>query len=222
MGTVSPRMPRTHTVFFLFAVFSCLSVVGVAQAVNTTRAVSSAPTATRGAGTPEPRFPPGLSSQPTSLASAAVGMAALPADKRAFLDRRATEIASAPKAPPATKGPPAAIPEAGAQRTPEIGILDLQISPFPSQDAIIANRWQGSVAGKFVVVYAGRLMNPSDQGFVAVSSGTLGTPDFSLQRYPTPNKAGSVRISAENGTLLTLVSDNGTSFTFDVSTRMFT
>lgn len=207
------RVPRKRIALCLLALLSCFSVVGIAQAVGTTRAVPSAPTATRGVGTPEPHFPPALSGQPTSFA--------LPADRQAFLNRRATEIAFAPKAPPVTKGPPLAISAAEVQRTPETGIRDVQISPFQSRDAIIANRWQGSVAGKFVVVYAGRLINPPDQGFIAVSSGTSGAPDFSLQRYPTPQRVGSVRITAENGALLTLTSDSGARFTFDVGKRTF-
>ncbi len=196
----------------LLALLACFPVVGLVQVVATTRTTAVLPTATRGAGTAEPRFPPGL---------AGPGNSALPADRQAFLDRQATGIAAAPQDPPVTKGPPAAILAADVPPTPEAGIRDVQISPFRAQDALIANRWQGTVAGTLVVVYAGRLTTSPDQGLVAVSIGTPGTPAFSLQQYPTPAKAGSVRIIAENDSLLTLVSDNGTSFIFDVSTRMF-
>lgn len=206
----------------LLALLACFPVVGIVQAVAAPRTTTVLPTSTRGAGTPAPQFPPGLAVQVAPSGSAIPGNPALPPDRQAFLDRQATEIAAAPQGPPVTKGPPVAILAADVPPTPESGIRDIQISPFRAQEALIANRWQGTVAGTFVVVYAGRLTTSPDQGLVAVSVGTPGTPAFSLQQYPTPARVGSVRIIAESGSLLTLVSDNGTSVTFDVGTRMFT
>lgn len=210
-----------HTAVILIALLACFPAVGIAHAVTTT-GTSSLPPATRGVGTPAPSFAPGIPVQAASSGSVTSSNSALPPGKQAFLSRQATAIAAAPQGPPPTKGPPAALSAMNAPATPESGIRDIQISPFRAQEALIANRWQGTVAGTFVVVYAGRLTTPPDQGLVGVSVGTPGTPAFSLQQYPTPTKTGSVRIVAENGTLLTLMSDNGVIFTFDVGTRMFT
>ncbi len=199
------------------ALLGGLSVVGIAHAVGPNSASAPSPTATPGAGVSAPHFPPNPSAAPTTLASASGP--ALPAERQAVLDRRATEIAAPPKVAPAIKGPPAESTKPTS--TPATGILDVQISPFSAHDAIITNRWQGTVGGVFVVVYAGRITQTPDQGLVAVSLGEPGQLNFSLQQYPTPTKSGAVHITSANGSLLTLVSEKGQMFVFDVGARLF-
>jgi len=214
MKSMSIRSARKYFAVAV-ALFGCLFIVGVAHAVGPNSASAPSPTATPGAGVSAPHFPPNPSAAPTTLASGP----ALPAERQAVLDRRATEIAAPPKVAPAIKGPPAE--STRPTSTPATGILDVQISPFSAHDAIITNRWQGTVGGVFVVVYAGRLTQTPDQGLVAVSLGEPGQPNFSLQQYPTPTKSGSVHITSANGSLLTLVSDKGQTFVFDVGAHLF-
>lgn len=199
------------------ALFGCLFIVAIAHAIGPNDVSAPLPTVTPGAGVSAPHFPPNPSAAPTTLAAASGP--ALPAARQAVLDRRATEIAAPPKVAPAIKGPPAESTKPTS--TPATGILDVQISPFSAHNAIIANRWQGTVGEMFVVVYAGRLTQTPDQGLVAVSIGEPGQPNFSLQQYPTPTKSGSVHIISANGSLLTLVSDKGQTFVFDVGARLF-
>jgi len=199
------------------ALFGCLFIVGIAHAIGPNSASAPSPTATPGAGVSAPHFPPNPSAAPTTLAAASGP--ALPAERQAVFDRRATEIAAPPKVAPAIKGPPAESTKPTS--TPATGILDVQISPFSAHDAIITNRWQGTVGGVFVVVYAGRITQTPDQGLVAVSLGEPGQRNFSLQQYPTPTKSGAVHITSANGSLLTLVSEKGQMFVFDVGARLF-
>lgn len=60
----------------------------------------------------------------------------------------------------------------------------------------------------------------SQQGIVVVSGYW---PNSSRRggRYPTPVKAGSVRISEANGLRLTLMSEQGIRFVFDVQTQQY-
>jgi hypothetical protein len=105
--------------------------------------------------------------------------------------------------------------------TPVAGIRDVQMSPFSSQEALVENQWQEVVSGELVVVYAGRLTQTPDQGFVAVQMGTRSSKTFSLQRYLTPAQAGAVKIVDVNGLQLTLRAADGTTFAFDVPSRTF-
>lgn len=216
MKSVRIRSARKYFAVAI-ALFGCLFIVAIAHAIGPNDASAPSPTATPGAGVSAPHFPPSPSAAPPILASASGP--ALPTERQAVLDRRATEIAAPPKVAPAIKGPPAEPMKPTS--TPATGILNVQISPFSAHDAIITNRWQGTVGGGFVVVYAGRLTQTPDQGLVAVSLGEPGRPNFSLQQYPTPTKSGSVHIISANGSLLTLVSDKGQVFVFDVGARLF-
>jgi len=201
-------------VVLVSALFGCLLAVGAAQAVTPPHTSTFPPTATRGVNDRQPAFAPS-----PSAASTASAVSNYAATKEAVLDHRATNIASVPKVAPAIKGPPAL--SSNPTSTPQTGILDIQIAPFNAHEGIIANRWQGVVAGQFVVVYAGRQAEPADQGLVAVSASAPGDTKTSVQKYPTPTRSGSVKITGMNGTQLTLKSEQGTTFTFDVASRTF-
>jgi len=193
-------------VVFIIAAFAGISLMAVVQAVPATGKPLPSATATRGTGMLAPAFVP----SPTVK---------LPAAKQAVIDQQATRIASAPKITPVTHGPP--VSAAVAVNTPVAGIRDVQLSPFRGEEAIIENRWQGPVNGVFTVVYAGKLTKTPDQGFVAISTGNLGEPNFVLRQFSTPMRVGSVHITGVSGTVLTLQSSKGSVLTFDIASLTF-
>jgi hypothetical protein len=93
------------------------------------------------------------------------------------------------------------------------------------------NEWFGSLNNVRLSVYAGSVATmKSDggvaedpqQGYVAVAAGTdVNGPHRDYQEYLTPTKHGAVKITAVNGTLVSLVAKDGTVFTFDLATRTF-
>ncbi len=104
------------------------------------------------------------------------------------------------------------------QGTPPTGILEEGGADFyyPTYDVIIYNKWQDVVNenGEWGLVYAGSMYTDPTQGLVLI-------PSQPVQIYLTPIKAGSVRIVAVQNLRLTLISENGTTFYFDVPGRRF-
>jgi hypothetical protein len=86
---------------------------------------------------------------------------------------------------------------------------------FPSFAFTIQNRWQAILNGEPIQVFAGALFEDSQQGLVIVFGVSSGG------RYNTPTRAGAVRITEESGLRLTLLADDGTTFYFDVPSRLF-
>jgi len=193
-------------IVLIVAAFAGVALVGVVRAVPPTGLPLPSATTTRGAGILAPIPIPSPSDN-------------LPAEKQAVVDRQATRIASAPKITPVHRGPP--VSAAVTANPPVTGIRDVQLSPFRGEEAVIENQWHGPVNGVYTVVYAGRLTQTPDQGFVAVSTGSLGQPDFVLKQFPTPTRVGSVHVTGASGTVLTLQSSKGSLFTFDVASPTF-
>ena len=104
------------------------------------------------------------------------------------------------------------------QGTPPTGILEEGGADFyyPTYDVIIYNKWQDVVNenGEWALVCAGSMYTDPTQGLVLI-------PSQPVQIYLTPTKAGSVRIVAVQNLRLTLISENGTTFYFDVPGRRF-
>jgi len=101
-------------------------------------------------------------------------------------------------------------------------------APFSAMEYLFQNRWEEERAdGTRVVVYAGvqgSALDPSrTQGVVVVVVlGTDGNPIAEQSgRYPTPSRAGSVRVTDATGEVLTLAADDGTMFRFDVGSRTY-
>jgi len=86
---------------------------------------------------------------------------------------------------------------------------------FPSFEFTIQNRWQAIMNGEPIQVFAGSLFDDSQQGLIIVLGASSGG------RYNTPIKAGAVRITTESGLRLTLLADDGTTFYFDVPSRLY-
>lgn len=146
--------------------------------------------------------------------------AALPAFKQADADIRATNLAVGVLTPPVPRSLRPTLPPAP---TPIklVGIVDSRDNPFrrtqPAQ-----NTWFGDYNGENIAVFAGYLYNDLSQGLVGVATGLDGDiTHATYTEYLTPIKVGPVRITAVNGTRLTLAAQDGTRFVFDYATRTF-
>ena len=91
------------------------------------------------------------------------------------------------------------------------------------------NYWYEQRGGNDIIAYAGASKQDPSQGIVwiVVYSSTPGIPGGAQPHsnasapYPTPVKAGPVRVVSAIGEVLTLASDSGQTFTFDVASRTF-
>lgn len=95
----------------------------------------------------------------------------------------------------------------------------------------MTNEWYGAINGRGVALYAGyfatiyedgRIVPDQQQGYLAVEVGPA-TPGPSLDyhEYLTPTKHGALEITAVNGTTVSLVAKDGTTYTFDLNSRTF-
>ena len=79
------------------------------------------------------------------------------------------------------------------------------------------NYWVGHVRDQWVSVYAGTQdADPTQGGVVVVPNGSP-PGDF----LPTPVAAGSVKIVSAQGTALTLLAADGTTFVLDVESESY-
>lgn len=98
--------------------------------------------------------------------------------------------------------------------------LPWEYGPAFRNDATIENFYRTFPDNRVFVVAAGAAISDRQQGFV-------GTGRFDktglvvLNESPTPAKHGSVHITAVNGSLVTLIAKDGTTFTFDYNTYAF-
>ena len=92
--------------------------------------------------------------------------------------------------------------------------------PFSSQQFVTQNSWWDVVGGESYQVWAGSEASDASQGVVIIMAGpasdTSHAGNYTLQAFPTPTQHGPVSITASTGTVLTLTSSDGTTFTFDV------
>jgi hypothetical protein len=127
-------------------------------------------------------------------------------------------------------------PRAQPKPVQQTGIIDGGIgSPEPKYYSY-ENKWFGNVNGVDVAVYAGyQSHDPTGNvatypkfdpqvthGFVVVTRGDRGKPDFKSNQIYTPTAVGSLRIIAATGNVLTLQSRQGNKFSFNVETEQLT
>ena len=130
------------------------------------------------------------------------------------------------KANPLSGGPtipgskPLTYPSLPAGPGPAHGIVNNNVSPFPSDQFDIHNEWQDVVAGQWVQVYAGSIAGDPSQGVVIVRVSPLDwSTTTTVGVYPV--RAGALRIvSAVNSTLV-LQTPGGSHLRFDAAARKF-
>jgi hypothetical protein len=110
----------------------------------------------------------------------------------------------------------------GLAAAPPTGIVDDVQGALPTSTAQLLNAWQGRAGGGFVSVYAGATAGDANQGVVVVVTlEDARHPTLGQQLVKTPSRSGALRVTAANGSLLTLQAEGGASFTFDIAARRF-
>jgi hypothetical protein len=105
-----------------------------------------------------------------------------------------------------------------------IGIVQAPMSSWIGRYHV-ENMWEGMVNGIEAYVYAGSkadvagkgrqgVWNDPEQGVLLLNTKGKGED----ADYLTPTRTGRIKLQSANGTCLTVVSSNGTIYTFDVST----
>jgi hypothetical protein len=158
-------------------------------------------------------------------------------EKRAPEDKAYAECVAARHAP--LPGPNAKprfpLPQAqptvlanNAQRVAGQGVIVDDSMPITAYDII--NSWHKETSDKRIMVFAGALRDDTSGGPASTVQGVVEimveTADYHVLpdeggMYPTPIRAGAVRIVDANGMQLTLVAQDGTGFFFDVASRKY-
>lgn len=159
-----------------------------------------------------------------SAGYAAYRSSGVPPAKQALLDQQQADMANAIKVAKGLPDPPA--PTQLPARQP--GVIDMHQGPFPGSEFDVENFWQGTVAGSWLLVYAG---GPRD-----ASSGDVTGGGIRIYTEPVDPNTGStitpvgvyssdsptpLTITSVTGQTMTLVSAGGTSYSFNLSTKSF-
>jgi len=98
------------------------------------------------------------------------------------------------------------------------GIIESGLAPFPAAMYQFENQWHEIVDGAHLKVYAGSLGKNSSEGVVVIQRISLDNRAEAPLEIRAPARAGSLRIIATQGNLLTLRSSNGAEFTLSAVT----
>jgi hypothetical protein len=105
--------------------------------------------------------------------------------------------------------------------TPQTGIDSICDSIYADHYAFL-NCWRGAYAGQWLTVFAGTKTKGDTQGLLTLylyDETTYITSEYF--KYPAPSAAGSIRITEVTLPRFTLVSTGGTTYIFNVDTRMW-
>jgi hypothetical protein len=102
----------------------------------------------------------------------------------------------------------------GGFRFPD-GIDDHPSVPISESVVTVINSWRKTTEGRYFLVFAGVLTNDAKQGAILILH------KYTFFQYNTPTKNGGVKVIAENGTVITLQSTDGTIFHFDAFHEIF-
>jgi hypothetical protein len=140
----------------------------------------------------------------------------MPANKRARLDCEAASRGHrrAPKAAdPRTERPTSGPSEY------ETGIVNDDESP--SREFVVRNRWGGKVQGHQYVVFAGARTSDASQGVLLVQEVTADGEASEPDPYEAPPGTGALRVVSVEGARLTLSTDSGTRYVFNMVALRF-
>lgn len=155
----------------------------------------------------DPQLPPDKAARASAAASfmaaAAQGHTAI--SKSAVALRTATEL-----------GLDISTPAGDGRLSPD----DLLLTPVGYSGSIdMTNTWtKGAASGAHMTVWAGVSGNDNQQGLLVVGVFGSNAQPTSWQTVQVPNSGGHLRISGATGSLLTVTSANGRTFTFDPAT----
>ena len=152
-------------------------------------------------------------------------IARLPPAKQTFAAPQQTKVAEYIAAHPEVKN----VPATDTPGPPVRGIQD-KYPNWWNIHLMPVNEWFGTMNGQAIEVFAGIYSTWSaggtvevpGQGYIAVGVGSdLSGPNRDYHEYLTPTKHGGLKITAVNGTQVSLVATDGTVYTFDLDTRTF-
>jgi len=155
------------------------------------------------------------------LAGCDSGTRQLPPDKQAIVleSEEQARQSKLHEAPPNPNGQPPA--ELATPPEPEwrTGIIEDHAAPFPGSMFRLENQWQQVAGARHLNVYAGALGEDPQQGVLIVQ--TTPVADLANPSAPvfvqTPTRAGALRIVSENGTVLTVRAEDGSTYLFDAA-----
>lgn len=107
-----------------------------------------------------------------------------------------------------------------AQPWPE-GIFETRQAPL-SRLYVIENHWNRERGSSHLKVYAGALATDPSQGLVVVTVTSADLKQQQQEVFLTSERAGALRVVAARGAVLSLVSERGQNFTFDIDALSFT
>jgi hypothetical protein len=83
------------------------------------------------------------------------------------------------------------------------------------------NIWQGIVNQKLIRLYAGKVGDTPSQGILYIDIMNENHSTIEMKRILTPSKDGAVEVTKEEGNIITLTSEKGTTIYFDANTMSF-
>jgi hypothetical protein len=101
------------------------------------------------------------------------------------------------------------------------GIFEGDESTFKPEQALIINRWQGTISNDLIQVFAGCQGQNLEQGLIIILRMTQEGEVSSSEFIPSPTKAGALRILSADNLKLTVQAEDGTQWVFDVETVEF-
>ena len=128
-----------------------------------------------------------------------------------------------PAQKPTTLPTPSTLPSAADHPAPRVGgISELRQAPFSQAGFAVSNAYFGTVGGRWFGVYAGTVgqLDPAASGqggiYIVTTDAKTNTNWRNLGPFP---QAGTtwLKITASSGTVLTLVSDTGASYAFNLA-----
>ncbi len=117
-------------------------------------------------------------------------------------------------------------PLPGSTPTRQAGIRDVRQGDFSPLTFAAVNFWAGPLSGQtWALVWAGQEGEPTVQAAVRVEWQTpTGGGNYDYQyvgTFPAPTRGDSVRLVTWHGTVLTLVTPTGQTFTFNAATHRY-
>ncbi len=165
----------------------------------------------------------GNSARDQALRASAGRAAEMPSAKAsAFMAGVERAFPSHPATKPTTTAQPSWLPS-DDQPAPRVsGISDLKQAPFSSEAFEVRNAYYGMVRGRWYGVYAGTvgMINPaaSGQGGIYIVSADANANTHWSNLGPFPQAGTSwLKVTSSSGNALTLVSNTGATYTFDLS-----
>jgi hypothetical protein len=157
-----------------------------------------------------------------ALAVLLVGAAlAGPPDEKAQIDDRHRQegaVSPRPKGDQAQERPTTRVTNPPAPT----GIINTDVSPFPSSQFLVTNRWQAIIGDALVAVIAGGAPNSSTGRLAVLRLTSDGASVTDVRWVDLPDRSGRPRITAAQDHTLAIETTGGLKFSFNADTLQLT